>query len=326
MPTVRSCVWCSLVATSILAGPAAAQDSLSEPLDRSSPASDLRDTTRPTRTQPREERAFNLSFRPRVEHAFAADLRDSQGSVSTTRAGATLGLAAPLGERARLLVNVDGEWSRYNWSDVGDLLPSGEDPITNAYQVRLSPGLVYVLDQEWSLTGGAIIEFAGEGGADVGDSVTYGGFFGARYRWSDRLTTTFGVIAKTRLEDDAIAVPLLGVEWKITDTVTLENEGLGLKLRAAMNEQWRFGVFARYELRDYRLDDDGSVPDGVLRDQRVPIGVSVEWRPNPGVQIELSGGAVVYQKYEFDDSDGDRIESDRADVTPFIGLTATLAF
>jgi len=298
----------------------------SGPASAASSAPDLRDATRPTRAQPQDDRGFNLSFRPRVEHTFDSDLRDSDGSVATTRAGATLGFATSLGERTRLLINADGEWSRYEWSDAGDLLPSGLDPIEDAYLFRLSPGVVYSLNDDWSLTGGAIIEIGAASGADVGDAITYGGFFGARYRWSDRFTTTFGIIAKTRLEDDAIAVPLLGLEWQITDRVMLKNEGLGLKLTADLNEQWRAGLFARWELRDYRLADDGSVPDGVLRDQRVPLGVSIEWRPSPAVQIELVGGAVVLQSYEVETDDGDRVQSDRARPTPFIGLIGTIAF
>jgi hypothetical protein len=289
-------------------------------------APDRRDATRPTRTEPLEQRSFSLSFRPRAEHTFDADLRDSNGSVAVSRAGATLGLAVPLGERTRLLINTDAEFSRYDFSDASDLLPSGRDPLDDAWMVRLSPGVVVGLDETWSITGGAIVEIAAESGADVSDAITYGGFFGARYRWSPTLTTTFGAIAKSRLEDDVIVVPLLGVEWQITDRVVLLNEGLGLKLRADLSEQWRAGVFARFELRDYRLADDGALPDGVLRDQRVPLGLSIEWRPSPSVQVELSGGAVVYQKYTFDDSNGNKVESDRTRPAPFIGLTATFAF
>lgn len=306
----------------------ASSDSAAATSSPPSPA-DRRDATRPTRTEPAADRAFNLSFRPRVEHTFDADLRDSNGSVATTRAGAVVGFAAPISERARILVNAEGEFSRYEWSDASDLLPSGKDPIKDAYLFRLSPSLVYSIDSDWSLTGGAIIEIAAASGADVGDAFTFGGFFGARYRWSETLTSTFGIIAKTRLEDSPIAVPLLGVQWQITERVRLENEGLGLKLSADLNERWRAGVFARYELRDYRLatdGDGGSVPDGVLRDSRVPLGVSIEWRPSPGIQVELLGGAVVYQSYEIETKHGDRVQSDRANPTPFIGLTGTIAF
>lgn len=312
-----------------IAQPAAGSSDAGAVLSSPSSAADRRDATRPTRTEPAADRAFNLSFRPRVEHTFDADLRDSNGSVAATRAGAVLGFAAPISERARVLVNAEGEFSRYEWSDASDLLPSGQDPIKDAYLFRLSPGMVYAIDSDWSLTAGGVVEIAAASGADVGDAITFGGFFGARYRWSETLTSTFGIIAKTRLEDSPIAVPLLGVQWQITERVRLENEGLGLKLSADLNEQWRAGVFARYELRDYRLatdGDGGSVPDGVLRDSRIPLGVSIEWRPSPSVQVELLGGAVVYQSYEIETKHGDRVQSDRANPTPFVGLTGTIAF
>jgi hypothetical protein len=297
----------------------------------STPAADAHhprpsDQTRPTQAETEADKRFTIELRPRVEHTFDGDLRDSEGSVSVTRAGGGLGLSFAASKQLIILVNADAEYSCYDWSDVGDLLPSGEDPIKNAYTARFTPGIVYALNETWSLTGGGIIELSGETGADLSDSITYGGFFGARYKVSDSLGLTFGVIAKTRLEDDAIAVPLLGVRWQINDKLSLENEGLGLKLITKINEQWRASIFGRFELRDYRLDDDNSIPEGVLRDTRVPVGLGIEWRPNPRVSVSLTGGATVYQKFTFDDANGDQIESDRTRPTPFIGLSASFAF
>lgn len=292
----------------------------------SGPAGRPGDQTRPTRAITGEDRRWTLELKPRVEHAFEGDLRDSAGSVSVTRGGGGVGLSFAASERLILLGNADAEYSRYDWSDVGDLLASGRDPIKNAYTVRFTPGAVYALNETWSLTGGGIVELSGETDADLSDSATYGGFFGARYKVSENFGLTFGAIAKTRLEDDAIVVPLLGVKWRIDEKLTLENEGLGLKLSASITEQWRAFVFGRFELRDYRLDDDNPIPEGVLRDQRVPVGLGIEWRPTPRVSVTLIGGAMVYQKFEFDDSSGNQIESDRTRPTPFVGLSASIAF
>ena len=43
------------------------------------------------------------------------------------------------------------------------------------------------VSERWSWFVGGILNFSGEPDADVSDSATYGGFGGARYKFSDKL-------------------------------------------------------------------------------------------------------------------------------------------
>ncbi len=272
---------------------------------------------------------WKLSLTPRGEYAFSAGLRSSGSKVSVGRAGVGVDLSGPLGDQARLLLNGDFESSFYRFKDVAAPLPtssSATEPLSDVFTLRLRPGVAYRLDDRWTLLGGAIVEFSGESGADVGDSVTFGGYGGATYRVSDDLSLTFGVIAKSRLEDDALVVPLLGLRWRINEMFSLTTEGLGARLSAKVSDQMTVSVFGRYEIRDFRLDDEAAVPGGIVQDTRLPIGATIEWAPTPRFSLALSGGVIVAQKFTFLNQHGDELSGDRTKAAPFIGLRAELKF
>lgn len=280
----------------------------------------------PARPVSGRDQEWSLSFAPRAEYTFSGDLRSSDSRVSVARTGVEFNASGPLGDRARLLLNADLEASFYRFKDTALPLPSAAEPIRDAYTLRIRPGVSYKLDDEWSLLGGAIVEFAGESGAEVGKSVTFGGYGGAAYRVNENLSLTFGLIVKTRLEDDAFVAPLLGVRWKIDEKLSLATEGLGVRLTAKVSEQFNVSMFARYEMRDFRLDDDAIIPSGIVQDTRLPVGATLEWSPSTRFNLALSGGVIAFQKFTFLNENGDELAGDKTRVAPFIGLRGELKF
>ncbi len=270
--------------------------------------------------------ALSFTITPRGEYTFESSLRKSDAEVSISRAGVDFDLGYQASERLRLSFGIEGEASWYNFSNFGSILPNANDPIDDAYLVRFAPGARFAIDRSWSIVGGGIIEFAGERDVSLGDAGTYGGFGGVGYRFSDDLLLTAGVIIKSRLEDDVLVVPLLGVRWQINDRLSLENETLGFRLSAKVSDQIVCSIFTRYEIRDYRLADDSSIPDGVLEDSRVPVGATVKWTPSPNVALALSAGAIVWQRFEFLDAQGVRLADDRTRPAAFVGLSVEIGF
>lgn len=269
---------------------------------------------------------LSFSITPKGEYTFESSLRRSDAKVSIARAGVDMDLGWQANERLRLTFGIEGEASWYDFKNTASLLPGGLDPINDAYLVRFTPGLRLGIDKTWSVLAGGIIEFAGERDVSLGDAATYGGFGGVGIRVSDTLFVTAGVIVKSRLEDDALIAPLLGVRWQINDRLSLENEQLGLRFSAKINEQLTASIFGRYEIRDYRLSDDGSIPEGVLEDQRVPLGAALKWSPSRNINVSLNAGAIVWQRFEFKDANGDDVANDRTRPAAFIGISAEISF
>lgn len=280
-------------------------------------------------TQPGQAGGITIEFRPRASYTFAADIDDTNGDVAIARAGLAFSVAFQPFERAQLSLGLDEEVSWYLFEDATPIIPSAPadgDPFELALSTTFSPRLSVQHDQHWAWFVGGIIQFSGEPDADIGDSASYGGYAGARYSFSESFSLSLGFAAKSRLEDDAIVVPLIGVEWKINDRVTLASEGTFGTLNVKLNEEWSATFSGGWELRDYRLDDDPVLPDGVVSDSRVPLGVAFEWRPSPNISLSLGGGVVVWQEFEFRDSDGDDVSETNTDPAPFIAFSALFRF
>lgn len=290
------------------------------------PAAEPTDAAPAALTKVEPSRGLSIGQTPRVEHTFDADIRNTPASVSITRAGLALDLSAPFADRWAWTLTVDYEASFYNFSDSSTLLPSGDDPLDTVHDLTFRPGLAYVVDNNWSVFGGGIIEFAGESGADIGDAATYGGFAGARYKLSDKLSLSLGFAVQSRLENSASFFPLLGVDWQISDRVRLSSFGPGLRLTANINDDWAVFIAGTFHRREYRLDDDGSIPSGIIRDRRARFGAGVSYAPCDMVKLELFGGVDAFQRFYFDDENGHRVASEKTQSAPFIALSAAIRF
>ncbi len=321
---------CPLLGITLLTPPSKAQDggASAEPPPPEKAVS-VPPVESPTQLVPRPSTAaaFTLDVRPRFEYSFQTSLDDAAADVSIARAGLMLDLAVPVNERLKFALNTDFEASWYEF-DSGPSAGLFDDPFNDVYRFRIAPGVFYAIDQQWGILGGGIVEVAGESGADVGDATTFGGYFGVRYAFSENFAMTGGVQGKTRIEDNALFLPIIGFEWKVSPRVTLSTSGpgAGLRLNAAIDERWSVSLGASWEARDYRLADDSPIPDGVARDERVPVILGVVFKPTEKITLSAYGGAIVWQELSLDNSSGTELAEDNTDPAMFIGFTASFRF
>lgn len=271
-------------------------------------------------------RPITIQLRGSGEHTFSSDIDGTPGDVGVTRAGFGFGIAVPIAERSSLSLDIDEEVSWYFFDNASGLVPGTTDPFELALSTQIRSRFSSQIDDRWSWFVGGVVSLEGEADADVGDSATYGGFGGARYRFSDSLSVSFGLGARTRLEESTLVIPLIGVEWKVSDRVTVATEGLGARVTARLNDQLAVTLSGKWELREYRLDDTNLLPDGVARDRRVPIGLWLDWKPTDSVKLSVGGGVVVWQEFRFDDRNGDRVSETNTDPAAFLGLSGSISF
>lgn len=275
------------------------------------------------------EDRWTLSIGGRAQHAFRADLDDSAGEVGVTRAGADVALLIPVGEKLRISAGLDFEASFYDWDSPDNVVPGSgsRDPWDEVYSVTLSLSATYLLNDNWSIFGGGFVNSSGESGADFSDTITGGGFIGIGYSFSPELTIQGGIGVRSRLEDDERFFPVIGVQWKISEQFSLRTEGPGLRITYAASDEWSFYLRGAYEDREFRLaDDNRTVPDGVVRDQSVPIGLGVEWHAVEGLSIGLEAGAIVWQEYDIQSRSGRTLNEIETDPAPYIGLRIDYRF
>ena len=251
------------------------------------------------------------------------DLDDAPGDVGIFRSRANVGIAIPLSERSRLGFSVSDELSIYDFEGF-ELSDSPVDPLDEGNELSVSASFLHVFNDRWSFIGGGGFAWSGEFDAEFSSSMTTRGFAAGQYSFSRQLRIGAGGLFATRLDDDALIIPIVLIEWQPTDRVTVSNTaggmGAGLEVAYELDEDWTASLQAGWQAREYRLSDDSVVPEGVFRDSRVPVSIGVRYQPVETILFELRAGANVYTEFELLNDDGGEVFSTEADPTGFIGF------
>lgn len=221
--------------------------------------------------------------------------------------------------------------SRYGFSGSSGF--GGIDPWSRIRGFRISTPIRYRADNNWSFVGIPSLRFSGESGADSSDSQKWGVLAAAAYRVSDRLTIGPGVGVFSGIEDDTDFFPIVLVDWKISDTLSLKtgrglaaSRGPGLSLSWIPMQRWRFSLEGRYEKTRFRLDDGGLVPSGVGQDRSIPIALTATYMPGPDLELSLLGGMEFAGELRLEDASGNRLVESDYDSAPFAGALVKVRF
>ncbi|MEM1167281.1 MAG: DUF6268 family outer membrane beta-barrel protein [Planctomycetota bacterium] len=283
--------------------------------------------------EPAEEAArrpdkFSLSVSYRPLTRFTADLDASSGNYSVTSHPIAIRFDYAATQNLRLNFGVEGEISNYDFDDASTLIPGTANPFDDVYAIRFNVGGFYRFDDTWSALVTGFIGSGFEEDADFGDGLQGGGVAGVLYNFSPSLTLGGGVVVSSRIEDDPLIVPYVYVKWDITDRWTLQTEGLGLELIYDIDEQFSIYAAGGFDRREFVLDDDGPLPEGIVRDRAVLVGGGFRIEPNalPGLSLSIDAGAVVYQEFEILDRDGDDFRELESDPTGYLGVSLRYRF
>jgi hypothetical protein len=276
------------------------------------------------------ENPWLISLTTGGTHQFSTDLRGNPGSYQVSRLSSGVGVGYRLNADVRLSLDLGSEISWYDFENATTVLPPpagvSAKPFHVMYDTSINPGVRYSIDKDWFVFAGGIFQFAGEREADIGDTFTAGGFVGAGYRVDENLTLSAGLLAKTSLEDDVSAFPIIGVNWKITDNLRLDTRGLGATLSLKVSDPFTVFLEAFYESREFRLSDENFLRKGVVRDRQLPVALGVVWRACEGFTLTLRGGVVAYQQFDILNQDGNRQNRFRSDPTGFVGIKGEFKF
>jgi len=269
---------------------------------------------------------WSFPLRGAYTHQFDTDIDNKGGKFSVDRFFIQGGATYATKNRQSVSVSLGYGFNGYDFS--GEMGFAGLRPWKDINSLRISTPISWGLDDNWTLFVIPSLRSTAETGASLGDDVQAGGFAGASYRVSDRLIIGPGVGVVTQIEDNASVFPVLLINWKITDSLSLETGrglgatlGPGLFLKWEASDKWRFSLGGRYEILRFRLDKDGVAPDGVGEDRSFPILAGVTYRFTPKIQASLLGGVELGGKLKLDDQNGNEIIEENYDTTGFVGFT-----
>ena len=269
-------------------------------------------------------------FRGGYLHQFQTSLDDGGHVTKDTLYGQFL-IGGSLSESVSAGLALVYVYDNYDFE--GDTGLAGLDPWDGIHSIRLGGAVRWRLDNDWTVFGLPTIRYQGESGADIGDSISGGIIAGASKRFGDRLTLGPGFGYISQLEDDAEIFPILLVDWKITDKLTLKtgggvgaSVGPGIALRYDINDCWFTTLETRYERLRFRLDDNGDSNGGIGEDLGYPVYLGLTYVANDNFRVSLTGGVKFNSEITLEDSSGDRISKTDASDSFMAGFNLFYSF
>ena len=215
---------------------------------------------------------------------------------------------------------------RYRFASATGGFPPWQDIRTLQFGLPLR----YLVNKTWVLFGLPVLRYAAEDGASLSDGREYGVIAGASYRFSDRLNIGPGLGAFKGIGNEDDLFPVLFINWRMTDTLSLETgrglaatRGPGLALKWRPLEQWEFGLAARYEKYRFRLS--GSTGN-IGQDKSVPIIATAAWQPKPNISLSALAGVEASGVLRLEAGDGTFITEQSYATAPIVGIVASLQF
>jgi len=256
---------------------------------------------------------------------------DNGGKVELSRYGAELRLNYHVTDEDDLQFRF--QYQRDDWNFSGTTGLGNDDPWDLVTTMDLALQWTHQLQEKTQIFGGPIIKWSSDSGAAQSNSDVFGGMIGFVHVYSDTLTFGGGIGVIEALDDDDRLFPILVLDWKLSDEVTLTSDlatrygsRLGVELVWKPREDWSLGAGISYDYSRFRLDDSGYAPEGVGEATSLPLQVRATYHPTPNVSITLLGGVVLGGELSVYDATGVNIESENYDSAGEIGILARIKF
>lgn len=211
---------------------------------------------------------------------------------------------------------------------------SDNRPWEDIRDVRLTVPLRFSLDDGPSVFLSPQLRWDYEQGASASDGFTYGVFAGLSWELGPnlRLGPAFGVFSEVGTNDLEV-FPAVLVDWRFADRWTLgtgsglgATQGPGVSLQYEMSDDVTLGMAVRSESLRFQLDDDGLAPGGVGEDSSIPVVLSVQYEPNPGISLTAFAGAEFNGELTLENASGRTVSEQGYETAPIAGVAFRVRF
>jgi hypothetical protein len=256
----------------------------------------------------------------------SADLKDGEGGFSVNRWFVSMGLNYAWNPRNSIGISAGGGNSNYDFDDLATI--DGNVPWESIEDSRISITGRFGFGDTGSIILIPTARYNGETDSKTSDGRTYGLYAAAAWRVSETLTVGPGIGVFSRLEDSARIFPILVIDWDISERWNLStgrglaaSQGPGLTLSYSIARSWSLGLTGRYEIIEFRLDENGPTPGGVGRDESIPMVVSAIWKPNPSVKLAVFAGMELNGTLKLKNALGELVDESSYDPALLFGAS-----
>ena len=254
---------------------------------------------------------------------------DNGGDFDASGIAVRVGASTVFGAGHRVAVALNYDHLDYDFSRETAF---GGAPWGQVQRFGFSVPLLFSGAGGWSYGVAPSVEWAGEQGADSGDSVVYGGIASATRVFAPDRRLGFGVGVFSQLEETTV-IPIVIVNWRLTDRWSLVNPlpagpagPAGLELDYRFDNGWRLGFGATSRSLRFRLSDTGSTPGGVGEQQGVPVFLRLSGNISDQASLVLYAGAIFEGELRVEDSGGNKLREESFDPAPLLGATFRMRF
>lgn len=256
----------------------------------------------------------------------SGQLEGLDSAAETQRMGWSAAVTRQFDERERLTLEGELESSFYGWSGSAPLVGGSSDPFNDLYRARFAASHQQPLSERLSVVNGLEFSLNGEDEADPLDGLVVGASSALGFAAHEQLQLSAGALVLSRLEDDPLAIPFLGIDWRPNETLHLSAEGPRVRLDLALSERFSLRFESLYAQRQYRLNEDGSGSAPVFRDEAIDLKGELHFAANQHARLVLSAGLAAWREFTFLSDGGQKLLEAEQSKEPFVGLALHLSF
>ena len=219
----------------------------------------------------------------------------------------------------------------YDFSDVTEF--GGTQPWNDVRRFGISFPLFNRFQNNWSLGISPSVDWLQEYGADSGDSLSYGATAFLFKSLARDKSLGLGAGVFRTVDDKTRAFPFIAVDWRFNERWRLSNPfeadalgPAGLELSYSFNDKWHIGGGGVYRSFQFRLNNEGVVPDGVGVNEGIATFLRLRRTAVSGINMDFYVAAILDGKLELKDKDGRDLSSTDYDTAPFAAITFTVDF
>jgi len=271
--------------------------------------------------------SYTLSYTPIYQ--FETDL-DQGGAFSVMRHDLRLGATRTVNSKFRIGLGI--RYTLEQWDFDGRSAISGTSLWTDLHRFGIRLPLFYVHEDPWIFQITPTVELSGESGADLDESLIYGGILSLARSFGRELYLGLGFGLFSQLEETAL-FPFIAVGWTFHPQVRITNPfptgpagPAGLELIFTPAQNWEIGVGGAYRSQRFRLTRDNDLSGGIGEHESIVSFLRIHRKLKKGFSLDLAGGILFDGRLSTENADGDKVGSESYASAPFAALTVTGRF
>ncbi len=255
---------------------------------------------------------------------------DRGGEIEANRFAVGASTGWHVGERTRL--GLDLQYVLDDWKFDAPAAFGGIAPWDRIHYFGVSMPISTMLDNDCQLLVVPTMQYAGESGADTGDSMIYGAVLAGSRTVRPGLTLGLGV-AMFRQTDQTRVTPYIAVDWRIDERWRLANPDqtgpagpAGIEHSYRIDDRQDLGFTAAFRSDRFRLDANGPTHGGIGEVRSIPVYLRYSNALAPGIQFSAYAGAALSSRVTIEQANGGSEMNDDLGNAAIVGLSLSGRF